>query len=190
MMDKTTGALCTLAFSVGAITGAYVIYKKLDMRYQKRLDDELDEAREARREFFRRKNTVKAEAKEVEDDIPAKPNKDEAKTGLKEKITELKYGTPQDGPYVISPEEFGEFDDYETITLTYFVDGVLTDEDSQPIDDPEDTVGVGYEDHFGEYEDDSVYIRNDERKCDYEILRVLDTYSALLKEKPYLRNSE
>lgn len=187
-MDKNTGLLCSLAFSFGAVAGAYVAYKGLDTRYQKRLEQELEDAREARREFFRKK-TVKPEERE-NTDIPIKPEKEEMKNDLQEKINELGYGAAQDSPYTISPAEFGEFEDYEVITLTYFADGVLTDEDCQPLDDAEEIVGDDYMDHFGEYEDDSVYIRNDERRCDYEILRVLDTYSALQTEKPYLRNNE
>ena len=46
----------------------------------------------------------------------------------------------------------------------------MTDENYIPIDDIEGTVGIGFEDHFGEYEDDSVYVRNDVRRCEYEIL--------------------
>ena len=38
------------------------------------------------------------------------------------------------------------------------------------VDDIEETVGIDSLTHFGEYEDDSVFVRNDERKCDYEIL--------------------
>lgn len=30
--------------------------------------------------------------------------------------------------YVISPEEFGEFDDYEQISLTYYADHILADD--------------------------------------------------------------
>ena len=73
-------------------------------------------------------------------------------------------------PFVITPEEFGECG-YETISLTYYSDGVLVDENDEIVDDKNDTVGKDFESHFGEFESDSVYIRNDRRKCDYEILR-------------------
>ena len=75
-----------------------------------------------------------------------------------------------DRPYVIQPSDFGEFDDYEKISLTYTADGVLLDDMNEIVDDIEETVGEDSLEHFGEYEDDSVYVRNDAKKCDYEIL--------------------
>ena len=81
-------------------------------------------------------------------------------------------------PYVIEPEIFGEDPDYETISLTYYADGVLTDENNCIIDPGEIESLIGEEslDHFGEYEDDSVFVRNEERKTDYEILSVPGNY--------------
>lgn len=75
------------------------------------------------------------------------------------------------GPYVISPKEFGGADGYDTISLTYYSgNGVLVDDNDEQVEDVEELVGEGSLTCFGEYEDDSVYVRNDERKCDYEIL--------------------
>ena len=59
-------------------------------------------------------------------------------------------------PYVISPDEFSENNEYETESLTYYSDGVLTDEYDNPIEDIERLVGSDALTHFGEYEDDSV----------------------------------
>lgn len=76
-----------------------------------------------------------------------------------------------DKPYIISPEEYGEITNYENLSLTYYSDGVLADDDDEIIVDIENTVGSDFADHFGDYEDDSVFIRNDSIKCDYEILK-------------------
>ena len=90
-------------------------------------------------------------------------------------------------PYVIEPEEFGELDGYEKISLTHYSDGTLADIHDNIIDDDVDEiVGSDYADHFGEYEDDSVFIRNDAKKCDYEILYDERTWDEILKAKPYL----
>lgn len=86
-----------------------------------------------------------------------------------------------DVPYVISPDEFGEFADYDTISLTYYVDGVLTDEMEEIIEDIDELVGLHSLNHFGEYEDDAVFVRNDERRCDYEILLDQRNYSDVVK---------
>lgn len=81
------------------------------------------------------------------------------------------------GPYVISPEEFGGADGYDTISLTYYSgNGVLVDDNDEQVDDVEELVGESSLTHFGEYEDDSVYVRNDVRKCDYEILLDVSSY--------------
>ena len=86
-----------------------------------------------------------------------------------------------DRPYVIQPSDFGEFDDYEKISLTYTADGVLLDDMNEIVDDIEETVGEDSLEHFGEYEDDSVYVRNDAKKCDYEILLDQRNYQEILK---------
>ena len=72
---------------------------------------------------------------------------------------------------VIPPDEFGEYDDYDLIGLTYYANDVLTDDGDFPIDDPEEVVGPDALDSFGEWEDDTVYVRNDTLKCYYEICR-------------------
>lgn len=83
-------------------------------------------------------------------------------------------------PYVISPEEFGE-EGYKEVSLTYYADGVLTDEDDYEMDEDQikRTVGEDAVNHFGEYEDDSVFVRNDKLKTDYEILKDLRAYSEV-----------
>lgn len=74
--------------------------------------------------------------------------------------------------HVIPPDSFGELD-YDQISLNYWADKVLTDEDDNVIKAPETIIGSKALGSFGTYEDDSVYVRNDELRVDYEIL--LDT---------------
>lgn len=90
-----------------------------------------------------------------------------------------------DKPYVIQPSDFGEFDDYEKISLTYTADGVLLDDMNEIVDDIEETVGEDSLEHFGEYEDDSVYVRNDAKKCDYEILLDQRNYQDIFETQPH-----
>jgi hypothetical protein len=87
-------------------------------------------------------------------------------------------------PYVISPAEFDTEDDYEVYSLTYYADGVLTDEQNNPIEDVEGMVGRESLTTFGEYEDDAVHVRNDNLKCDFEILRDLSNYSDVFRNGP------
>lgn len=85
----------------------------------------------------------------------------------------------KDKPYVISPDEFGEKEDYDTISLTYYADDVLTDDNNDVVNNISGTVGEDFHTHFGEYEDDSVFIRNDTLKCDYEVLRDMRSWEQL-----------
>ena len=132
----------------------------------------------------------KEENKEKKPDIPEKPEETRKDEVLKAKVRNLGYDIPQEHPYVISPEEFGEYDDYEKITFTYYSDGVLADDCDQMISDYDDIVGNDFYEHFGEYEQDSVYVRNDARKTDYEILLSLSSYKELLGDKPYLLSDD
>lgn len=91
---------------------------------------------------------------------------------------------PLEYPYAIAPDEFGEFSDYETIELILFSDGVITDDEGEPVDDDiTDMIGEDFASHFGEYEDDAVYIRNDERMADYEIIRYEREYVPKKEEE-------
>lgn len=101
----------------------------------------------------------------------------------KEKIREAT--VPMDKPYVIAPEEFGEFDEYEKISLSYYADQVLADDSDEPVDDVENVIGFDSLNHFGDYEDDSVFVRNDRLKCDYEILMDQRNYSDVVNKKPH-----
>ena len=74
-------------------------------------------------------------------------------------------------PYVITPEEFYEDDEFEKITLTYYGrDHILADEDHNMVEDIESAVGNDWEGRFSEYVQNVVYVRNDARQCNYEIL--------------------
>ena len=92
-------------------------------------------------------------------------------------------------PYVISPEEFGEIG-YSTMSLTYYNDGVLTDEDGDIIEDVDDIVGRDSLDTFGDYEEDSVFVRDDRKKTDYEILADERNYSDVFKTDPHPAEGE
>lgn len=88
-----------------------------------------------------------------------------------------------DKPYVIHPDEFGEEEDYMQINLTYYAgDDVLADDMDNVVEDIENTVGENYEYYMGKYEHDTIHIRNDKRKCYYEITKDLRSYSDVAGE--------
>lgn len=108
-----------------------------------------------------------------------KPTTDEVETEAEEE----KEVDDIERPYVISPNDFDEIG-YDTVTLTYYADGILTDEQDMPINDVDDLVGLESLDHFGEYEDDSVFVRNDALRTDFEILADPREYSDLYRAGP------
>lgn len=172
-------------FTVGAAIGSLVTWKFVKTKYERIAQEEIDSVKER---FANRKNPF-IEKKETKDDP-----KDDDLARLNKMTESLGYSGPSDEetkkevepvrkttPYVISPEEFGEFDGYDTVSLTYYADGVLTDDDENVIEDVAKLVCVDFASHFGEYEDDSVFVRNDELMSDYEILRDMRKYSELKK---------
>lgn len=79
-----------------------------------------------------------------------------------------------DEPYIISPEEFDSLDtdiQYPGVTLTWYADCILADDNNEIIEDVEDIVGFEALSRFKEFGADAVYVRNEAHECDYEILR-------------------
>ena len=122
----------------------------------------------AQEDFLSRKETLAKKKKEALES--------------EENIKDNSYGKP----YVIPPSEFGDDEDYRQISLTFYADNLLAQEDYTLIEDVENTVGFESLGHFGEDEDDSVYVRNDRLKCYYEILLDDKNYCDVLRSKPYL----
>lgn len=108
---------------------------------------------------------------------------------LEDKPVYAERDTDMDEPYVISPEEFGELD-YEKISLTYYADDVLADEFDGLVENIDSIVGLESLNTFGEYEDDSVFVRNDKLRCDYEILKDLRRWEDVVNPpKPKTRKA-
>jgi len=88
---------------------------------------------------------------------------------VKEEMLEDNNPAQINGPFVISPEEYAD-GEYNTETLHYYKDGYLTDDEYNIIKNVNEVVGNQALNSFGVYEEDTVYVRNDEHKIDYEIL--------------------
>ena len=188
MTNKTA---CVVSFAVGALIGSAATWIFAKKYYENIAQDEIDSVK---KEFskMRNANSEPSDHEEPHNDIPSlKETSDKIEhynytdhSKKEEQDISVKEVQDVNDPYVISPDEYGEYMDYEQISLTYFSDGVLADEDTlDVIDDISGTVGDDFADHFGEYEDDSVHIRNDATRCEYEILADLRTYSDALSEK-------
>ena len=73
-------------------------------------------------------------------------------------------------------KQLQELPGYNFFTLKYYDDGYLVDEDGEQIDDPDRVVGSDYMNHFGEYEEDEVCIRNDVLESDFMIIHMCVNY--------------
>lgn len=194
MKDLLTSAVI---FTVGAIIGSAVTYKLLKTKYEHIAQEEIDSVKEV----FARTHSESANGEEAE---PAQPKVANGKPSVKEYAAMVKdsgYVNYSDSnnvkkeesnvnkPRVIPPEEFGE-EDYAVISLNYYADGVLADDWDKVIKDVENTVGEDFANHFGEYEDDSVFVRNDELETDYEILRDTRNFSDVVNKNAHPEEDE
>jgi hypothetical protein len=84
-------------------------------------------------------------------------------------------------PYVITTEEFSEGNDhYDKLTIYYYADDdTLVDDNEEIITDVIGTVGDQGLYSFGNGSDDPdvVYIRNEKRETDYEVICLNKSYS-------------
>ena len=190
-------AIPFLMFVLGAAAGSFLTWRYIKDVYEQIAQEEIDSVKEV---FLKREKEL-SEAEEPRRKIAACYENGESKAAVdKKEIAEYATKIQKEGythysdaaseqrerkPYVISPEEFGEFDEYEKISLTYYSNNVLVDENDEVIEDVEETVGSDSLTHFGEYEDDSVFVRNDVRKCDYEILLDQRSYTEIVQQMPH-----
>lgn len=176
-----------IIFILGAAAGSAVTWYLLKTKYEQLAQEEIDSVKEA---FARRLDEIEGIGEEPVVPSPSDFSENEkvnyagivathyGVTTDNEKggSDKLEVGTP---PYTISPEEFGVLDDYDTISLTYYADGVVTDEVDEPIDDLDSKIGKDNLLKFGEYEPDVIFVRNDMRRTDYEILKDETNFSDL-----------
>lgn len=182
-MNKVTGFAL---FAVGAAIGSLVTWKLVKTKYERIAQEEINSVKET---FAKRKpvmNTPKPT--DTQEHVGNSQPDFEKYTNLAKAYNyadeedEEEEGEPDmsDGPQVISPDEFGQNDSYDIVSLNYYADGILTDDWDNVIDDPDETVGPDIEKHFGEYEEDTVYVMNDEHGAYYEICRDLRNYSDVV----------
>lgn len=190
-MNKTLSNL--FIFATGAAIGSVVTWKFVKKKYERLAQEEIDEIREYYDNLTRKvDDTANPEpVEEPTNDIPPAPTVIPAFTeqdridyaNLAGNYTAEKGGpVTVQLPEVITPGEFGEFG-YPTVSLTYYADGVLVDEYGDVVDsaDVESMIGADFERHFGEYEEDSVFVRNERLETDFEVLRDYSKYSDIPK---------
>lgn len=172
-------------FAVGAAIGSAVTWKILKDKYERIVQEEIESVKEV----FAGMVEANTEEDEETDEGHHQINWDEYED-LEEELEEYAeltnlYSSEKGGaekvevakPYVISPYDFGEIDEFHTISLTYYADGVLEDDEQNIVTDVDELIGEQSLTTFGEYEDDSVFVRNERLQTDFEILKDPRTYA-------------
>ena len=187
-----------LYFVTGAAIGSVVTWKLIEKKYKDLADEEIESVKET----FKNRKQIKINNKETSEKFITKYK--DSKDKIEDIVSNEKYnienkeeidddecnytidvneGVEVVNPHIITPEEFGEYNEYKIKTLIYYADNVLTDEDDNPITslEMEEMIGIDSLDHFGEYDDDSVYVRDENNEIDYEILRSEKMFSEIPK---------
>lgn len=207
---KLFKGLCV--FAAGALAGAAVAARAIRDKYQQEAEEEIAEMRDYYREL--RKNAKTPDEDKIVEEENIKEEKEEndkneydeivkgytnytqylSKAAAKYFDTETKENKKEEKeertnyePFIIDVEEFGEDPTYDTATLTYYKDKVLTND----LDDVIDYSVAGEENLkiFDEHPDcKAIYVRDDIYMVDYEIIRdpyQYDEYDDFPDKKPH-----
>lgn len=208
-MNRNT--LCKLfIFTVGAAIGSAVTWKVVKTKYEQIAQGEIDSVKEEYMNLMRSVRQKDFENSDTEEDhdeyYPDDDERDFTESEQQQieyhKITAMYRGSDDEeidekggtgdedevpyinGPYVIAPDDFGSGPPgYNAQPLDYFKDGVLAD-NWGVIMNIDDTIGEEALNHFGDYVDDVVHVRNDRTEIDYEVTRDPRTYDEAIRTNP------
>lgn len=171
-----------LYFSLGVIVGSGVTLLCVRKHYAKKADAEISAIKEAygASEVCEVCEDTFEEVKEEYEKIIDENGYNEEDDAEDSYIIHDEYPREDRAskPYVIGPDLYSEdFHGFDKCVLVYWRgnDMLLTDE--QEIMDIEATIGRSSLEHFGEYESDTVFVRNERMGCDFEVLLEEGSYA-------------
>lgn len=194
---KATNFLINLViFTAGLGTGYFAGKKK----FEKKADDEIESVKESLQNYYNNRKDIPAKPK-VKVKIKEKANISNNKTineseyvdysapyrGTNEKpiksadkeeyISEESKRKCEIPKYILDETEFGS-SEYEAVSLYFFADNVLADDDFNIINNIENFLGDEAADILLNHKcDDSLFVRDDNLKVDYEVIIDERTYS-------------
>lgn len=195
-----------IMFATGATIGSLVTWKVIKTKYERLAQEEIDSVKE---EFSRLSKIRKESNDRQNEDEDAEAGDIECNNTDQDDLVEYnniisRYRSSSDddetdeegdewsegevpyinGPYVISPDDFSSSPPgYSAQPLDYFADGILADGWGVKLD-IEETIGEESLEHFGEYSDDLLYVRNERKEIDYEVTKDPRTYSEAVQTNP------
>ena len=165
--------------ATGALGGYFVTKKMLHEHTEAEIQSVKDafkqlaeEEKQALMDSSEKEAKTKEMMKEYRGEKDAVPERKPGDTDISNK----KHLEPkEDEPYCIDPAEFA--DENDTEYLTYYADGILAYDDSgEVVKHPEELIGKENLYHFGEFEEDMLYVRDPIENVDYSIAHSDSTY--------------
>lgn len=174
-------------FVLGAISGGAATYFLTKKKFEERAQMEIDSVKEyftVPKVELKKEDIAKEPSEEKKGVIAEQATKKPSLTEYAKKLKDGGYINYSDRnvnpekdekiessmkPEVIDPNEYGDDETYDQVSLTLYADGVLADEDDTILNINE-VVGEGNLDRMGEYEDDALHVKNNVRKVYYEVL--------------------
>lgn len=209
-MNKTMNNI--LVFAAGAAVGVLATYKFFKTKYERKTQEDIESVKEVFSNRYESEESATDEIKMESDDEEPEQSNGEGLKYAASKPDLMKYAelldayrsqTPEDNekggvdteypeePYVISPDLFGDEPGYDQVYMTCYSDNVLEDDYFVVEDDNWVDINIGRDclNHFGEYQDDMLWVRNDLTKTDYEISYDHRTYQeAHVNNAPAVNN--
>lgn len=163
------------AFVSGVAIGSFATWRMVKTKYEQLAQYEIDSVKD----YYARREEERKEKQEYEN-IAASYT---SVTETEETIVDVKEVEQPLGPRMISSDEYGDCE-YDLESIIYYADGVCTDDYGDIVEDAEDKLGTEFKSHFGGKNGDSVFVRNDRNRIDYEILRDESTYREVFGIAP------
>ena len=176
-------------FILGATTGVALS----SVYYKKKYEDMMAEEIESINEFGRihRERIEKVEAENASLKTKVRGWQEERVVNMRDYTSKAReYGEPSppedpaEVPYPINFEDFNGNESYEKACLTYYEpDDQLVDEDEELIPDIETYVCLDFARYFDDPDSDdpnTIYIRNEKLRMDFEITRMHVSYAEMM----------
>ena len=185
-----------LFFIMGAASASFITYKLVEKKFKDIADEEIKSVKEMYERKLEKLDLDK-QGENLETMTITSDGSDEESPAMNHVsvnpygslVTDLGYSNIEkekkedvvvdNNIQIIPPEDFGEYG-YRCDSLTYYTDGVLAYDDDSKVTDIAKIVGEHALNTFGEYEDDSVFVRNHGMKTDFEILKEYRRFSDVV----------
>lgn len=177
-----------LYFSLGAVSGGFLGYWLTKRHYESFIDDEIESVKEAfeeDKEVEKTKKVYTAKVRTLDYAMPEKEEEEDIDILEQAEVdeTDLIDETPSERaeyPYTIGPDTYyEEHPIFDKETLTYYSTNDYLVTESDEVLDINDHIGRENLEKFGEYEENTLFVRNDKLGMDFEVVYVDGEYEPV-----------